>query len=428
MIEALALFGGPKTVCTPLPHEVWPPPAHPEEMSELLAQRNRDISIKGRAGPIRRLEDDFLAFLEGRRRYAITMNSGTSALTAAYFALGVKPGVRVVGPVLTFHAALSPVRLLGGEVDLVDIERDTRCIDPRELETAITPQTRVVTVVHQWGHPANLDAILSIVRKYDLKLVEDCSHAHGSEYRGRPVGTFGDAAVFSLQANKAVFAGEGGILVTDDPDLHARATLLGHYRDRSRDELAGTPHARFWVTGFGQKLRMSPLNAIVAIHALKNFPSVREGRHACLNHFRHRLAEVDYVEPPSVGPDVDMGAWYGFKPLMRPDRAPGVPRDTLVRALAAEGVEVTAPSGGILACEPLFAEATDPLSGRVRPAPQLSRCFPVAEHVDSYGLSLPTFYDPEAHLPLIDQYIEAFQKVGRNLDRLAASKGLGVQR
>jgi dTDP-4-amino-4,6-dideoxygalactose transaminase len=421
MTPRLALHGGPAVVSAPLPHEVWPPPPTSDELAEILWQRNHDISIKGRTGPIKALEDEARAVLvDDRPKYCVSFNSGTSALLAAYVGLGVGPGDEVIGPALTFHAALSPSFLLGATVKLVDIRRDDRCLDANKLVAAFSPRTKVVVVVHQWGHPADMAAVTAAVRGRGIKILEDCSHAHGSRLLGRPCGTFGDAAVFSLQANKAVYAGEGGLMVTDDPEVYARATLLGHYRDRCHDELSGTTHARFWATGFGQKFRMSPLNAVVARHALKRFPEVKAGRARCLSYFRERLAEVPYIEPPPVLPGVDMGGWYGFKPLVRPEWLPGVTRAVLVRAIAAEGVDISAPSGGLLAREPLFAEPTDPIHGRPRAVGAFRPGdFPVAEHVEAWGLSLPTFYNPTSDLAVIDQYIDAFIKVGRAVDQLA---------
>jgi len=417
----LAMFGGAPEVSTPFPHEVWPPPATPGELAEISWQRQKDISIKGRSGPIKDLEDEALAgLLDGRSQFCVSFNSGTSALLAAYVGLGVGPGDEVIGPALTFHAALSPCFLLGATVKLVDICRDNRCIDPEKVEKAISPKTKVVVAVHQWGHPADMGALKEICGRKGIKLLEDCSHAHGSRLNGQPCGTFGDVAIFSLQANKAVYAGEGGLLVTNHSEVHARATLLGHYRDRSRDELAGYPHARFWVTGFGQKFRMSPLNAVVARHALKRFPDIKAGRARCLTYLGERLAEIPFMETPAIRPGVDMGAWYGFKPLVKPGSLPGVHRSVLIEALSAEGVEVSAPSGGLLAREPLFAEPTDPIHGNPRSVIDYKPGdFPVAEHVESWALSLPTFYNPEADLKLIDQYIRAFEKVAQNAHKLS---------
>jgi len=134
-----------------------------------------------------------------------------------------------------------------------------------------------------------MDAILEIAREHKLSVLEDCSHAQGSRYKGRLCGTFGDIAVFSLQTNKMVFAGERGILVTNNEKLYQRAMLLGHYRDRPKQELRGSGHGNYWVTGFGLKLRMSSFNAIVARHSLSNYEKIKADRHQCLNYLNLRL-------------------------------------------------------------------------------------------------------------------------------------------
>lgn len=208
-----------------------------------------------------------------------------------------------------------------------------------------------MTAVHQRGHPCDLDGLLELRERHGFRLLEDCSHAHGSTWRGRPVGTFGDAAVFSLQTNKAVFAGEGGILAASDEQVQDRAVPLGHYRDRSRDQVVDPELQRYWVTGFGLKLRMSPFNAIVARNSLAAFPERMRQRHACLNHLSAGLREVSYVEPVVIRPEATMGAWYGYKPRLRslPD---GVTRDLVIRALRAENVEVGVPSGPQLSTWP----------------------------------------------------------------------------
>lgn len=424
--DALALLGGAPAVTRPLPHEVWPPPAGEAELAELARQRDTDISIKGSSGPVKALEDAFLAFLDHGARWAVTFNSGTSALLAAYFALGVREGVEVVGPALTYHAALSPVFALRGDVVLADIDPVTRCLDPYALEAAITERTKVVTLVHQWGHPGDVDAVLALARKYGLKVVEDCSHAHGSRYRGRPVGTFGDAAVFSLQANKAVYAGEGGILVTSDAGVHDRATLLGHYRDRSREEVTEAALRAHWVTGFGLKLRISPFNAIVARHALAAFPARMADRHRCLRHLGELLAEVPYLEPVRVPGHVDMGAWYGYKPLYRPEALGGIDRSVLIAALRAEGLETGAPSGPRLGTLPLYSAAENPLFPGVPKRPSGPMPGSHAAHVERHALSLPTFTDWPADRPLIEEYAAGFRKIARHADalvRYAAGEG-----
>jgi dTDP-4-amino-4,6-dideoxygalactose transaminase len=417
-LSPLAVFGGKPAVTAPRPHEVWPPQPTEVELAQLAEQRRTDISIRGNDGPTGELEREFLAFLGGGAAYAVTFNSGTSALLAAYFALGVEPSTEVVGPDLTYHAALSPAFALGASVRVADIDGETRCIDPAGVAERITERTRVVTAVHQWGHPCDMDALLALRDRHGFRLLEDCSHAHGSTWRGRPVGTFGDAAVFSLQANKAVFAGEGGILVTSDEHVHDRAVLLGHYRDRSRDSVIDPLLKEFWVTGFGLKLRMSPFNAIVARNSLAAFPDRSRQRHACLNHLSDGLREVSFVEPVAIRPEATMGAWYGYKPRLRP-LPDGVTRDLVIRALRAENVEVGVPSGPQLSTQPLYRQTRHPLfpsltSVRNDPAGQ-----PVAAAIVETALSLPTFNNWPEDKAVIDEYVEAFKKVDANLGRLA---------
>jgi dTDP-4-amino-4,6-dideoxygalactose transaminase len=418
-MSELAILGGKPVVTAPLPHDVWPPPAEQPELQMLAAQRNLDIGIRGRSGPIADLENDFLSFMEDKIKYAVTFNSGTSALLAAYFAVGVEEGTEVIGPALTYHAALSPVFTLRGDVVLADVEESTRCIDVKDIERLITPKTRVITVVHQWGHPANMDAIMELARKRDLRVVEDCSHAHGSRYRGKLCGTFGDVAAFSLQTNKTIFAGEGGILVTNEQRYADRATLFGHYRDRCKAEIEDEQLKRFWVTGFGLKLRMSPFNAIVARHSLARFPEIKAVKHRCLRYFSCQLEGIDYIDAPYVAPDVDMGAWYGFKPIYRKEKLRGISRATLIKALRAEGLEIDGPSGPTLGTQPLYAASNDPLfpSGRRRHANNPAHT-PVARFLEDSALSLPTFWRWDSDSAIIDGYIEAFEKVARNAEAL----------
>lgn len=387
-------------VTRPRPHDPWPPAPTQEELEDLAEQRVQDISIKGHSGPIGELEDQFLNFLDGSIRYAVTFNSGTSALWAAYKSVGVGPGETVIGPALTYHAALSPALSLGANVELVDVDLKSRCIDPEAIENAATKGAKYLTVVHQWGFPADMDRIMPIVREYGLTLIEDCSHAHGSRYRGQLVGTFGDVAVFSLQAAKAVYAGEGGILVTNNSEIHDLSILAGHYRDRSRDEVLNENLQKYWVTGFGMKLRMSPLNAVVAKHSLNAFPARSEQRKRCLLYFNERLAEVRCVDELVIPDHVDMGAWYGFKPFYNGEESSFSRRDA-VELMQAQGLEVNAPSGGLLNETPLFRENA---SAHVDTLTN-------ARRIGELALSFPTFNNWPEDQGLIDQYIEGLKRV-----------------
>lgn len=413
--KKLAINGGRKTVTIPHPHFVWPPKSNAAEKKELGDQRDKDISIKGSSGPIRELEDRFKSFLKNKVRYAITYNSGTSALLAAYFALGVDEGDEVIAPAFTYHATVSPVFVLRANPVLVDVDISTWCIDPNKIEEKITKKTRVIVVNHQWGHPADMDKILKIARKHNLKILEDCSHAHGSKYKNEVVGTFGDIAVFSLQANKILFSGEGGILVTNSTEYHDRAILFGHYRDRSRDEIKNKFYQQFWFTGYGLKLRMSPYNAITAIYSLEQLKDRIVSRKKCLTYFSKKLSQFPEITVPFIADYADMGAWYGFKPLYNPEKFHNISREKYIRSLAAEGMEIKEPQSDALSRLPLYIIKEDQMF-RDRSYKYIFKSgdFPVAEKLASSALSLPTFTVWSKSKKIIDQYFKAFLKIHEN--------------
>lgn len=404
-----------KSVTIAGPHFVWPPAPEQDELDALIRQRKKDISIKGKSGPIKILEESFLEYLENKVKYCISFNSGTSALLAAYFALNLQEGDEVIGPALTFHAALSPLFMLKVNPVLVDVDRFTRCIDPNKIESAITERTKAITIVHQWGHPADMDAIKRIARKYNLKIIEDCSHAHGSKYRNQKVGTFGDIAVFSLQAAKMLYAGEGGLLVTNTQEYHDRATLLGHYRDRSREEIKNPFYQSFWVTGYGLKLRMSPYNAVTAIYALKKLDERIAARKKCLLYLSKGLGQIPEIEIPYIAENAEMGAWYGYKPILKLDKI-NVSRLEYIKLLQEEGVEIAIPSAPVLADLPLYNLKDDKMfHDRKNKKVYKSKDYPVAQFLTERALSMETFTDWDMSKSIIDQYIRAFKKVSKQV-------------
>jgi dTDP-4-amino-4,6-dideoxygalactose transaminase len=159
--------------------------------------------------------------------FAIGVNSGTSALHLALLAAGVGPGDEVITTAFTFTATAAAIRYTGARPVLADIDPDTFTIDPAQIESAITPHTRVILPVHLYGHPADMDPILDIARRRGLAVIEDAAQAHGAEYKGRRVGGLGDAACFSFYPSKNLGAcGEAGIVVTNRADWAANVRSL----------------------------------------------------------------------------------------------------------------------------------------------------------------------------------------------------------
>src|SRR5438874_2202670 len=158
-----------------------------------------------------------------RTRYALAVTSGTAALQCAVNAVEVGPGDEVILPAWTWHSCYSAIVFAGGLPVFAEIDESFN-IDPADIEHHITPRTKAIMAVHLQGNPADLDRILAIARKHDVRLIEDCAQSLGASYKGRPVGSIGDIGIYSLQLNKTITAGEGGAVVTNDPLLFERAS------------------------------------------------------------------------------------------------------------------------------------------------------------------------------------------------------------
>ncbi len=185
-------------------------------------------------------EKHFAAFC--RAEHCVGTDSGTAALHLALLILGVKPGDEVITTTHTFVATSEVISVIGARPVFVDIDPRTYNVDPDQIERAITPRTRAILPVHLYGQPAEMDAILAIARKHNLKVIEDSAQAHGAEYRGRRAGTMGDVACFSFYPGKNLGAyGDAGALVTNDADLAAHARMLRDHgrKDKYAHQLVG---------------------------------------------------------------------------------------------------------------------------------------------------------------------------------------------
>ena len=184
-------------------------------------------------------ETDFGALVDGRA--CIAVNSGTAALHLGMLAAGIGPGDEVIVPSFTFAATGNSVALTGATPVFVDIEPDTFCIDPAAVAAAITDRTAAIMPVHLYGHPAAMTELCDLAQRHGLLLIEDAAQAHGATLHGTPVGAFGTVAAFSFYPTKNMTAGEGGMIVTDDPAIERRARLLRNQgmERRYENELVG---------------------------------------------------------------------------------------------------------------------------------------------------------------------------------------------
>jgi predicted dehydrogenase len=202
------------------------------------AQLHTDISIYGSGGVFHDFETEFKEFHGVSNSFALLHNSGSNALQSLYFAARFMPGDEVIFPVYTFHATASPAMHFGIRPIFYDCD-DTGNTAPQAIKQAITPRTKAVVINHMWGVPCDLPAILSILAEHpSILLLEDCSHAHAASVNGKMVGTFGDGAAWSLQGQKIVTGGEGGIVLTKHADSIidncSGATTINAARQRSQ--------------------------------------------------------------------------------------------------------------------------------------------------------------------------------------------------
>lgn len=310
-------------------------------------------TITDGSGKVGAFQRDF-ARLAGTE-YALAMNSGTAALHSAYFALGVGPGTEVIVPAYTWNASATPVLQCGAVPVFCEVDPKTLTVDPDDLERRITDRTRAICVVHIWGNPAEMDRIVEIAERRGVGIVEDCSHAHGASYKGRPVGSWGDVGCFSLQGSKSVDGGEAGVAVTSDAVLYDRMLLLGHCHMVPKGQKADT-FPDIGDMSLGVKYRPHLLGVLLA-HADLQRLSARNRRGARIwRVLCDELAGTPGIRPVDTLPGAERGGWYAFVFAYEGKELGGPDTEEFVERVRAEGVPMTLDQfrGKLLHEAPLF--------------------------------------------------------------------------
>jgi perosamine synthetase len=266
-------------------------------------------SISDGSGIIGQFEREFAAATGSS--FALAVTNGTAALHSAYFAVGVGPGTEVLVPAYTWHATATPVLQCGAVPVFCDIDPLTLTIDVDDLTRRITPRTRAVCAVHIWGSPAEMDRIVEVARRHELAVIEDCSHAHGARYDGRPVGSWGDVGCFSLHASKPVAAGEAGVAVTDDPVLFDRMLLLGHPGRLAAGQAAATFDLG-GITDLGVKYRPHAFAVHLGRSSLKRLDRENERRGRIWATIRDELQGSSHLAPAQKLSKAEWGGYYNY--------------------------------------------------------------------------------------------------------------------
>ncbi len=416
--KKLALLGGPKAV-----PEGWPKPwpeIRDEDKQAVMQVLDRGTLWGAQAPEISALEEEWADWLGVG--HCLATNSGTAALHMAVASVGIQPGDEVITTPFSWTSTATCILHHNAIPIFADIDPDTFVIDPARIEERITPHTKAIIPVHLYGLPADMDAILDIAERHDLKVIEDCCQAHGATYKGRKVGTFGDVAAFSLNGSKNFSAGEGGLLSTDDEHTYDEAARIQQFGERRMSD--GT--REYNAYGMGWMYRTTEMTAAFARSQLDRLDEILDVIDENTSYLTEALTGVsDAFEPPYV-PEERTHVYFRYSLKFTPEKAGiDVPVPVFwqkVRdALAAEGVSVGR-SEFVIPTMTLFQQK----EGYGKGCPWTCGHYQgnVEYRAEDYPVSLDTIQrvlalvglKPPNGRQLVDSYIEAVEKVFGNLD------------
>lgn len=425
MSSSLAIFGGDRAVTSePADLFTWPIITKEDEEAVLDVLRKGAMS---NTELTEQFEVDFQRWLGVN--YALGFNNGTNSLLAAMYGCGVGIGDEVICPSVTYWGACTSAYALGATIVFADIDPVTLCIDPKDLEHRISERTKAIIVVHYLGHPADMDEIMAIARKHNVKVIEDVSHAHGGIYKGRKLGTIGHVAGMSLMSGKALAIGEAGILATNDREIYERAIALGHYeRYDERIQTDSLQPYRGLPLG-GYKFRMHQLSSAVGRVQLRHYDSRHEQISLAMNYFWDLLEGVPGLRAhrPDKGSGSFMGGWYAARGHYKPEELGGLSATRFAEAVRAEGVTICTAGCNIPLHNHLLYKEADVfrhgkptrIANSARDVRELDTDLPVTESISTRLVTIPWFkhYRREE----IEQYADAYRKVAMNYKELLAS-------
>lgn len=313
---------------------------------------------------IRRFEEAFANFCGVR--HAITCSNGTTSLHLILLSLGLGPGDEVIVPTLTFVASANAVTYCGGKPVFVDVDPETWCLNPEQIESRITPRTRGIIAVHLSGHPADLTTIGAIARKHDLFVVEDAAQAHGAMIGESRAGSMGVAGSFSFFGNKIITTGEGGMITTNDDALAARIRLLkNHGMDPAR---------RYWHPVVGYNYRMTNIQAAIGLAQMERVEWQLQRRREIAGWYREELADLQGITWQHEREGV-RHSWWMFTAILADSL--GTDPDTVIADLSRRGIEARRVVHPMHHLPPYHEAAME--------------SYPVADRLHARGVSLPTW-------------------------------------
>lgn len=328
-MSELALRGGSVVRSKPFPH--WPRIGN-DDISFITKTLQNGSWYRGMGNNNNEVDQFENLFTKKHHLgYGIAVVNGSAALNLAVQVLNLEPGSEILVSPYTYAASVFCIIKAGLKPVFVDIEDETYNIDPSCIKQAITSRTKGIVLVHFGGYPVDFDRIMPLVHQYNLKVIEDCAQATGAEWRGKPVGSWGDLACFSFHAAKNLTCGEGGFIGTSNPELYKKCWSM-HNMGRKID---GS-----WCDyrEIGENLRFSPLAASLLLSQYQDFERLQNLRQRNTTYFRQLLTETPFLQPLVEDERVTRYGLHIFICRYRPDALYGIPRHRFVAALQAEGI------------------------------------------------------------------------------------------
>lgn len=261
-------------------------------------------------------------------KYGVAVNNGTAALHLACLALGLKQGDEALVSSSTNMASAFSIYYCGATPVPVDIELDTWQMNTKLIESKITSKTKAIMVVHLFGNTVDMDPVLRIAKKHNLKVIEDCAEAHGALYKGKKVGSLGDIGCFSFYSNKIITCGEGGMIVTNSSELMEKARNYGNFCYGKTQ--------KFMHDGIGYNYRLPNVSAAMGLGQLKRIDKILRGKQRIYNRYKRNLEGVRGFHIPLVMPWAKNVMWM-FNAYLSPEF--GLTRDDLMKILKERGIE-----------------------------------------------------------------------------------------
>ena len=326
MPQQLALHGGPKAV-----HTIFPWPIFDETEVQAVAEvvRSGQWGNPDCTGLVEKFEREFADYCGAK--YAVSCVNGSVSLRLALIACGIELGDEVIVPPYTFMATASTVVEANAVPIFVDIDPETYNLDPTKIEAAITPRTKAIVAVHFAGQSCDMEAIMAIAKRHNLRVVEDAAHAHGAEYKGEKLGTIGDVGSFSFQSSKNLTSGEGGMAITNDPELYRKMASLRN---------VGRLPEGAWYDHFlpGCNYRITPMQAVLLSSQLKRLDAQTRTRNNNGLLLNELLSGIEGITPLRRGHGETLHCHHLYIIKYEGRHFGGLSKESFVEILAAEGV------------------------------------------------------------------------------------------